>query len=222
MKIKCNYCSVVLFVIFLLSNSAWSLQKSIPNNPVQQNVQNKETIDKNWLRCIKNKIKKSEYHISAVKGSNQFQSPNRKNNLRITYFKTGFSLVPRDRSKSDNKCNRNAGNWKTKFALKSIQNGKKSFPPLKSPRSKADKNKLISYHQNFNIEYTNNKKGMRQNFIVFDELRSEQSNNLKVNIKYQSSLLPFKSTVKDGISFKTLNSGKEIIGYKDLKVWDAE
>jgi hypothetical protein len=54
-------------------------------------------IDPGWYGKVLKEIQTSEYHITRQEQTGVYQSPNRAQNLRFTYFEDGFAAAPRER-----------------------------------------------------------------------------------------------------------------------------
>ncbi|MCC6846494.1 MAG: FG-GAP-like repeat-containing protein [Bacteroidetes bacterium] len=161
-----------------------------------------------WLADIQREIAASEYHIRYQESANAYQSPNRAQNLRVTYHKDGFTLTPRT---EDN-------GWKTTLRLKSIEKGGMPLTADGTPKLKEKDNTLKTEFPAFSIEYVNTSEGMRQNFIV--NSRPEGNSPLAVRLMVES---PFASEITDnGNSVLFRNGTTPVLEYKDLKVWDAD
>jgi len=153
-------------------------------------------------------IAKREYTIQYQKSVNALQSPNRKQNLRITYHPDGFEAKARKDS---------AENWNIAFKIKGIYKGDVNvLKPSLNAVEKLEKNKLVYKHPGFHIEYVNDDNGMRQNFIV--QNKPEGNAPLKVIMNVNANGL--KLTCKEN-AITTIYNGKKRYSYSDLKVWDA-
>lgn len=153
-------------------------------------------------------IKRSEYFINADYDSSSYQSPNRSNNLRLTYDHNGFTAVPRDQRKED---------WNYRIEAIGIMKGSRTLSPSVDPEFCASENTLMVDHGSFAIEYENGNEGMRQNFIVNEDLSNEEG-NLAIRLQCSGDLTPalFDST---SVLFK--HNERDKVWYRDLHVWDA-
>ncbi|MFB6307295.1 MAG: integrin alpha, partial [Flavobacteriales bacterium] len=210
----------LISILFLFAYSLPSF--SYIQTQKQGNAINNKPYNDSWLKRVKAKLNKREYHINCNEYLGKYQSSNKKNNLRITYHGNGFSIEPETKDEYDRSCNKKSSNgWHSHLKLKAIQHGDKKRLPIQDPVMKAKKNKLISKHKGFHIQYINSEKGMRQNFIVSKKLNSDKSEKLTVKLNYNGSLHPSITKTNTGIIFKESRNGREKLGYKNLKVWDA-
>ncbi|NEU07291.1 hypothetical protein GZH53_03100, partial [Flavihumibacter sp. R14] len=153
-------------------------------------------------------IQNREYNISYQKGQANYQSPNRKQNLRTVYHADGFELSPLAGGEQ---------NWNLKLALIGISKGGESLQAASNASFHPAGNKLTVKHPGFEMEYENTFKGTRQNFIV--SKKPEGSGDLKVLIQPRGEL-ELKTVSETEALFGDEEGVK--LGYKDLKVWDAE
>ncbi len=54
-----------------------------------------DSINQDWYSQTIEKLAKQEYNISYSENLGNYQSPNRKNNLRFIYKNNGFAVKPR-------------------------------------------------------------------------------------------------------------------------------
>jgi hypothetical protein len=101
-----------------------------------------KTQDSDWTKKAFRFLDQSQYFINFQRTVNTFQSPNIKQNLRITYLSNGFELTSRVSSA-----------WKQQILVTEIQKGSYRLLPDLSPEFNAEQNKLIVQHQHFSIEY---------------------------------------------------------------------
>ncbi|MBK9248721.1 MAG: FG-GAP repeat protein [Ignavibacteria bacterium] len=169
----------------------------------------KPDVDPNWLSQVTQDLAKSEYYIQYQADINSYQSPNRSQNLRITYGENGFSMRPRV---GDN------ASWNVALNLTSVSKGAAKLP-LDKPKFQINGNHLTANFVDLTIEYLNNPDGMRQNFIV----KSKPAGNLPLTLTLNSTsnLIPLQKG-NDAILFAE-NTAKAngVVWYKDLNVWDA-
>jgi len=152
-----------------------------------------------WYNSVIKNIDESEYYFRSDEKNNVYVTPNRKNNLRFTYSENGFTVGPRLRANDD---------WKIDFQLDRKQIGSGVW---------YIKNNTAEYvTDNITVQYINNEKGMRQNFIVKSPLSS--TNDLKVNFNVQTQL----RQILQNNRIRFINKANEVaLNYEGLQVWDA-
>jgi hypothetical protein len=79
-----------------------------------------------------------------------------------------------------------------------------------------DKSFLRFDHPGFSIEYINNEKGLRQNFIITE--KPAGSGDLELLLKIEGDMSA--SVINNGLQFKD-KTGATKLFYTDLQVWDA-
>ena len=185
----------------------------------------------NWYSEAMNNLSEMEYNISFNEEINSFQSPNRANNMRFIYHKKGFTVLTRDgRSEardgigqtSDVK-NQTGDGWSIDFNLSEInrqsaeESGIKNYETgIKNSELIISGNKAFIEDENLRIDYTNDKNGMRQDFIIKN--RPDGKGKLRLNLSADTKL---KMTVgADALMFKD-KKGNEKLKYSSLKCWDA-
>ncbi|MBK7434884.1 MAG: FG-GAP repeat protein [Chitinophagaceae bacterium] len=197
-----------------------------PFLPVQNTT---EPWSKNWMVEAQEYIRKSEYQFKWEEKYKAYCTPNRKNNLRFFYNDKGFSAEPRTTQLplgdpiaigSDPKAipdeikyrclpNLSSGRagWKVNFNLDKKQIGKGLWI--------VTENKAEYVTDKITVQYINNEEGMRQNFIVNAHLT--ETNELKINLGIKTKL----KTKLTGNSLQFFHKKKNVLNYRDLKVWDA-
>ena len=169
-------------------------------------------IPDDWYNNATADIAASEYHINYQAGVGAFQSPNRKQNLRITYHGDGFDLEPRTDS---------AG-WKMSLTLDRIgRPGDWSFPTDSATITTEDAT-LTADHGDFAMDYRNTTEGMRQNFTVRQRPAGEGPLQVRLNCTGDlhaadmgGNAIAFCASTADG------TGRTPTVWYKDLHVWDA-
>ncbi|MBK7160122.1 MAG: hypothetical protein IPH77_16720 [Ignavibacteria bacterium] len=187
-----------------------------------------ENIDQDWYgKAIKN-IQDEEYAITYSKDLGEYQSPNRKNNIRFIYHKNGFTAKTRDViPESQSKRSESENEWRIDFkamdAGRDLQCGNENmqftnYDFLNMDRSEiiASGNKAYIENENIRIDYTNVKEGMRQDFII--KKRPDGEGKLRLNITAVTKLKMIAGS--DALMFKDEN-GIDKMKYSALKCWDA-
>ena len=187
-----------------------------------------ENIDQDWYgKAIKN-IQDEEYAITYSKDLGEYQSPNRKNNIRFIYHKNGFTAKTRDViPESQSKRSESENEWRIDFKVldagHDLQNGNEKlqfanydFGDLDRSEIIASGNKAYIENENIRIDYTNVKEGMRQDFII--KKRPGGEGKLRLNISAVTKLKMIAGS--DALMFKDEN-GIDKMKYSALKCWDA-
>ncbi len=190
--------SIILLIIFacvLMMNGDVFIENS--NEVVNGEIENSD-----WYSAAMKNIEESEYYIRYNDNTNTFQSPNRKNNLRFHYFDNGFTVEPRD----------SEAKWNIGIYLLSY--GRDDLKDYTGGELETDKNTGIMKNDNISIEYINNNKGMRENFIVHKRINGEGLLELHLRIDGNAEY----EVNSNGIIFK--KNSEKVMEYRDLYVYD--
>jgi hypothetical protein len=194
MKLKL-YLSIL--ILFSLSTSAQQRKVVSPSSDC-------------WYANASAWIKQLEYDFHP-KDNNEFRVVNPANRI-------GFLLTEKGYSAYSLQDGNDAEPWNIVFSLKTIGREKENLQFVNSSFSKEEK--TLSQHFGFaDVEYTNDEKGLRQNFIINE--RPAGNGNLEIKIGLESSLAP---AIVNGTAlvFSTNGNDKNVkLIYDDLKVWDA-
>jgi hypothetical protein len=176
---------------------------------VRQHSDLPQGISPSWWQQVQHHIRQSEYHISKLHDG-RYTSPNRAQNLRFVYEPNGFCATRRDSL---------AHLWQARLSFVSIsKNG--DVPTAQTANSfmlTAEANTLVAESETVVIQYCNDERGMRQDFIVKHKPNGKGNLRLWLNAEMKGGTV---STTAGRISFLT-ESGVEAMRYSDLKVWDA-
>ena len=170
-------------------------------------------VDPDWWRTVQGDIAQSEYHIRWQNHAGAFQSPNRAQNLRFTYWGDGFAAEAQTHEKMDPP-------WKLRMRLTSWgrRHDKKEFFPGKL---NVHGNQAEAEGIGITVTYRNDHEGMRQEFLIED--RPSGSGPLRL----------FFSTELSGVVAEVQNNGREVtfgmeipggaqvLTYGELEVLDA-
>jgi hypothetical protein len=152
--------------------------------------------------------KQSEYFIRYQPEARMLQSPNRAHNIRFSYHAKSFEAKPRKDSSLM---------WNLAMEVKGIYRGQTLVNPAKADAQEQLKdNHLIYAHQGFDVEYINDKRGMRQNFIIKEKPTGD--NPLAVHLALAVKGLTLACTNNE---LTGTQGGVVQYRYHDLKVWDA-
>jgi len=184
-------------------------------------VSDNKDIDQNWYQSAMKNIENEEYNISYNEELGAYQSPNRANNIRFIYHKNGFTAKTRSKKiqlfdmsdktiPEEDKKYETIDEWSIDFKLQNEEY------KITNCELKASGNKASIENENIRIDYTNEKEGMRQDFIIKKKL--EEDGILKLNISADTKLKMIVGA--DALMFKD-NIGSEKMKYSALKVWDS-
>ncbi|MBK6342472.1 MAG: hypothetical protein IPF41_07765, partial [Flavobacteriales bacterium] len=109
-----------------------------------------------WYNTVMANIASSEYHINYQEQAGAYQSPNRKQDLRITYRTDGFELKPRVDEDA----------WKVEISLDRIGKPGDWMLPSDKATITTHEASLVADHGGYTMDYHNGEEGMRQNFVV--------------------------------------------------------
>jgi len=166
--------------------------------------------DQQWQSRAGQYITESEYHFKEGADDAAFYAANRKQQLGFLVNALGYITSPAAFIGKDN-----PANWEEEIYFLGMNKGGKSLLPNTEYNFQRLNNQLNFNYKDFSIQYINNEKGLRQNFIVNKKLTGDQ--NLELLLKYKGELT---AVLKDkGVSFTADGTAKFF--YQDLKVWDA-
>ena len=211
-------------------NSPLDLSGLIKKTEVKKDAGNPESSD--WYSEAVSNIQKAEYNVTFSEDMNAFQSPNRANNMRFIYQKNGFTAMLRNNKvalfdESDksieekNKKYDYLDEWKVNFKLEEVSkelnsNSGNNFTDFNGKEFETGNNLISIENENLRIQYSNDEKGMRQDFIVKSKPDGEDKLRLNINAETKLKMI----TGADALMFKD-EKGDLKLKYAALKVWDA-
>ena len=221
-----------IFLIFIpllfLSKDNRPLIPQVNQNDLWDYTNDTQSIESSdWYSKAIQNIKKEEYYITYSGQLGGYQSPNRTQNLRFIYDTDGFTVKPRmlkiplfdqnDQTLQEkDKQYRLVEDWQV--TMKVAGYGKtNSLNSFNGKEINVSNNLAYIEDKGLKIEYENNEKGMRQNFIVKE--KTEGKGFLKVMIFADTELR--MRTGAEAVVF-TNDGSEEKLKYNSLKVWDAE
>ena len=180
-----------------------------------------EIIDQSWYQKAIENIEKEEYNISYSEELGAYQSPNRASNIRFIYHKDGFTAKTRDNKiplfdvndktiEEKDKKYEEIDEWSIEFRIENYELGNENEDLC------AAGNKAHIENENIRIDYTNDKEGMRQDFIIKNRQTGE--GKLRLNLSADTKLKMIVGA--DALMFKDKN-GEDKMKYSALKCWDA-
>jgi len=199
---------VVIIGFSQVTNDQLSLTTSAKGKPGKVG---RISTDQQWQTKAEQYITETEYYFKKDGNNPVFYAANREQRFGFSINESGYKISPEvflDKKPIQN-------NWVESISLLSISKGKEELLPVRQYSYQVNKSELNYTYPGFSIQYINNKKGLRQNFIV--EKKLDGTKNLEVLLKYKGPLTP---SVKDnGIEFSRNEITK--LFYEDLRVWDA-
>ena len=166
-----------------------------------------------WYKAATDNLSLAEYGFIKTTKSSTYRTVNQRNHLGFLVSPNGFSVY-------DLK-NRNSGqSWNIDFSVigSGRTEGKCLLPGsfIVSEKSSA----IIFNSASLDVEYLNNEKGLRQNFIVKE--KPAGNGELKIQLAWKSALEAMESTSNKLIFCAPENHNDIKLIYDDLKVWDAK
>jgi len=188
------------------------------NEPVDTNQLKKS----DWFSTVKKDIEKRMYYMIGEKDPKTFSSINNAQSLKATYSAGQLSLQPilisekKPHAKND---------WQLNIIVAGIyEDGRLLQQPAceNAVASNNDNNVEYNFGDIYSIQYQNDSKGIRQNFIV-KEKPATDVRELKVGLKTEGDWVVNKVHDRE-LHFAKKKSHGELenkITYNDLKAWDA-
>ncbi|MBV6480265.1 MAG: hypothetical protein HGGPFJEG_03122 [Ignavibacteria bacterium] len=188
------------------------------SKPVDENLQKNNP---DWYSEVMNNLSEMEYNISYSEELGTYQSPNRANNIRFIYHKDGFTAKTRDNKiplfdvndktiEEKDKKYEEIDEWDVQFQITNYK-----FQ-IENEELIVEGNKAHIENENIRIDYTNNEKGMRQDFII--KGKPDGEGKLRLNLSADTKLNMIVGA--DALMFKDKN-GEDKMKYSSLKCWDA-
>jgi hypothetical protein len=170
--------------------------------------------DTDFMAAVFDYIEKSEYDIRWIDDEAVYKSANRAQNLRFAYFNDGFAVELRDYGEGNPKP------WELSIRLQAF--GKTVAPGqgVANQRWTVEGNAAIVSADGITIEYSNDKPGMRQSFVITE--RPPGNEPLLVHLVVASEQLELAVNEAENFAYFVDAAGEEALRYWDLKVWDAD
>jgi len=170
-------------------------------------VGQKNSIDKKWKDKAFASIDKSQYFFSK-NNDNQKVAANVASNFKV-YLTPGTQKFE----------SLNTGSKFTyELSLKAIRKGDCISTPGENPVYSLDEFKIKEEHSDFIIDYVNNEKGLKQNFVINHKIQS--SKKLIVELEFKSADC-FVSLENNIVQIKNKNNGIIMASYSELLVYDV-
>jgi Bacterial Ig domain/FG-GAP repeat len=197
-----------LLAMLLLTFSAFS-QKNNVAGKLQNGKLN--TSDENWLNKAQAFIKESGYHFKQKENPVSFYAANTAQHVGFAISPLGYSISPVITSQT-----KATANWQQSLSFAAISKGNNKMVADDHYTISQNKSVLQFNYANFTIEYINNEKGLRQNFIIAKKPTGNE--DLELLLKTGGDLAA--TVVNNAVQFKN-SKGAVKLFYTDLNVWDA-
>jgi Secretion system C-terminal sorting domain/FG-GAP repeat len=168
-------------------------------------------LNNQWQADAEKYISATEYYFKTDGNDNLFLAANRAQRLGFSINGLGYKVSPA--AFLDKKTMHK--NWEEEVFFLGINRGREQLLPNREYSIRQRNNELEFRYPSFTIQYINNEKGLRQNFIV--NKRLDGSKELELLLKYRGALAASLS----GNSIKFSKQDFTKLFYEDLRVWDA-
>jgi hypothetical protein len=196
----------------LLSLTCFSQQNVTLKNDALKASVNQNTPDESWLNKAQAFIKENDYQFRQKEDQQVFYAANAAQRLGFSITPLGYKATAM-RSSTKQK---NMPNWQQDLSFAEIRRGDIKIAAGNQYTAVQDKSALRFNYPAFTIEYINNEKGLRQNFIVKEKPAGNTDLELLLSTKGDLSA----AVANNGLQFKD-NNGAARLFYTDLNVWDA-
>lgn len=166
-----------------------------------------------WLSAAEKLISVNESSFKKATGSHTFYVANRAQRIGFVINAAGYKTYPLQFSGNKDA----APSWQQNLSFSEIRRGTVHIEAGNEYSIAWDKTTLFFNHPGFTIQYINNEKGLRQNFIIAE--KPAGNGNLELVLKTRGDLSA--SLCNNGLQFKDKTGGTKLF-YTDLKVWDAD
>ena len=201
--------------------------KNISSRPEPKPIDTTNLKQSNWFASVKKDLDKRLYNINARENGKNYSSINAAQQLKTEFDEDGFTLysIPQTPSKEDlfSKNVSLKNNWNLNMQVKGLYADGKLIKPNGSETAiNNDNNVAYNFGNAYTVQYKNDEKGIRQNFII-KEKPSKNTHELKVRLHVNGDWVINKVHDKELHFAKQNNLGglDNKITYNDLKVWDA-
>ncbi|MEO7305810.1 MAG: Ig-like domain-containing protein [Ferruginibacter sp.] len=165
-----------------------------------------------WQAKAQQYIAESEYFFRTF--DDQYAAANRKQKIAFTAVGTVFTIYP-----MQYEAVAKSKQWNSSIELLNIKKQSAAGVISQTPVITSKNDHLLFKYEGFKIEYLNTENGLRQNFLI--DSKPDGNEKLQVSLKIKGDLIP--SISAGGMLVLTdKQTGKSILKYDDLKVWDAD
>lgn len=173
-----------------------------------------ENVSQGWYAGAVEFIRSYEYYINPLGDeTGSYGAVNRANNVGFRFLPDGYSIKRFDFANDMKEL------WQADVQILGVGRRNALLPALSAAKASAEEGLLQYSHPGFTVEYLNNEKGMRQNFIV--EQRPEGQGDLRVELSLTGDLAASQSGPTSIYFHKKESALKVAFVYDDLRVWDA-
>lgn len=207
----------VLPAVLLISTGIFAQKRPVNNNSnanllTMPDKTLPQSIDANWYQQAVIKIENSQYAFQGSSEKNTYLAANPKNAFL-------FKVNPQEYIVKNIPTRSNPTAWETSFMLESIGRKGLMWAP-KNITARKEGNNLLFINQNFNIQFLNDKNGLRQNFII--KKKPDGDGNLIINLALGNQMNYELKEQNQLECFSKNEKTKELLlKYDGLKVWDA-
>ncbi|MBN1425739.1 FG-GAP repeat protein [Candidatus Fermentibacteria bacterium] len=176
-----------------------------------------EGIDPGWWgtvqRDVAADIAASEYHIRWNENAGAYQSPNRAQNLRFTFWGDGFAAQPLAQEEGDH-------SWR--LALRLAAWGREdATQEFQAGGLRVDNSRAEAEGRGVTVMYRNDREGMRQDFLVRERPGGTGPLRVWVNLEIDGAVMEVEPDGRHVSFRKEVAGGARVMSYGDLKVTDA-
>lgn len=166
-----------------------------------------------WYNQAMEQLKAREYFVKEL-SRNVFGAVNRAHQTGFRVTSKGYNIRRFDFE------HEMAPQWQADLHLAGI--GRDGYPELHAQKGKAAaRDQQVTYrYSGFSVEYINDAKGLRQNFIV--DQKPQGNGQLKVKLQLQGDLQARLVTAGKVYLHQKNDARRVEMVYDDLKVWDAQ
>lgn len=218
-----SLCAVSLLFFLPLSGSS-QLPDNLLNQPstsylLKQRMQQPVTLPDNaspdWYSQAMKVIEDREYNVRAATetGQPQFGAVNRANRAGFLFTPSGYRFKGID---FDNEL---AERWEAALTIKGIGRGNQLMLRPDNPSATGDGHLITYRYAGFTVEYLNDHKGVRQNFIV--HTKPAGNDELRVSLQLEGDLVVRQAGPQKLFFQQKGFEGTAEMVYDGLKVWDA-
>ena len=203
MKTKKLYTGILCFaILFALTVNGQIKSSDLPKE-----------ISADWYKTAAENLGDVEYGFLKTTKNSTYRTVNQRNHLGFVISPDGFSVYNLKNKSSEQ-------SWNIDFGV--VGSGRtESSCILTEKFSVSERSSAITFNSStLDIEYVNNAKGLRQNFIVKENPAG--NGNLKVQLTWKSALLAMESSSNKLLFCSPENHNDIKLIYDDLKVWDAK
>ncbi len=165
----------------------------------QQAQLERSGLAQSWMDAVKAEINRRDYAFRQ-EGSDLYTASHAAQGLTFHISESGFLVSGAD--------------WDAELNLDAVYAGSLPVDAGDLIAVDLDLNKLVYHYEVMDVEYINDAKGMRQNFIVKDAERGD--------IRVEQQILTELETAIENNSLVLKQNGRNVYTYTDMKVWDND